>query len=171
MNKAGQMITVMSTCKPDKTWSQPTAFPYGALSIPPKLTKPDGPGMLCGALAGSGCKSLNLTYNPNTEVGTDFHCKTPLDWENLPVKVEPTNNCILMCAEILMAVVGCKNGLWTGNPDLGFWCHHEMEEVGHWVGSGTGENGMIWLNLFYPCHKKKKKNNELGLSWAKLKLS
>ena len=87
------------------------------------------------------CKPLNLTYNPNTELGTDFHCKTPLDWNSLPVKLEPSNHCVLMCSGMMMANIECKEGLWTGNPGLGLWCHHEMEGLGYWVGSETGENG------------------------------
>ena len=94
--------------------------------------------MLCEPLAD--CKSLNLTYNPNTEEGTMFHCKTPLDWERMPVKIEPSNKCYLLCAQMLVAVVKCKNRKWTGNPGQGFWCHHEMEGVGYWDQRGY-ENG------------------------------
>ena len=129
----------MSTCQSDSTWSTPTAFPYGALSIPPQLAKPDGPDMICQPLAD--CKPLNLTYNPNTEVGGEFHCKTPLDWESLPVMVEPSNQCHLLCDKLLVAVVGCKEGTWTGNPEKGFWCHHEKEGVGHYLVKKEEENG------------------------------
>ena len=128
------MITAMSTCGPSKTWTTPTVFPSGAPSIPPELTKPDGPDMVCDPMAG--CQPLNLTYNPNTEVGAEFHCKNPLDWERMPVKVEPSNKCYLLCAKMLVAVVRCKNGLWTGNPGVGFWCHHEREGVGYWSENG-----------------------------------
>ena len=92
------------------------------------MKKPDKPDMLCD----TGCQPLNLTYNPNEELGAGFHCKNPLDWDNLPVKVEPNNQCHLLCDKMLVAVVGCKKGRWTGNPKKGFWCHHVKEGVGHW---------------------------------------
>ena len=100
-NKAGNTITAMSTCQADKTWSTPAIFPPGALSIPSKLSKPDEPDMLCKSV----CKPLKLTYNPNLELGAGFHCNTPLNWESLPVKVEPSNTCHLFCDKMLVAVV------------------------------------------------------------------
>ena len=125
-------ITAMSTCQADKSWSTPTIFPPGELSIPPKLNKPDEPDMVCKA----GCMPLKLTYNPNEEQGAGFYCNDPLDWENLPVKVETSNMCHLFCDRMLVAVVECREGIWTGNPGLGFWCHYEQEGVGH-VGATT----------------------------------
>lgn len=125
---AGLPITAVSTCLPDETWSPPISFPPGPLSLPPILTTPDGPDMPCL----SGCKPLNLTYNPNKEVGAEFYCNSPLDWENLPVKVEPSNQCHLLCEKMLVSVVGCREGMWTGKPELGFWCNEERKGLGYW---------------------------------------
>ena len=132
-NKAGMAITAMSTCQADKSWSTPTVFPPGELSIPPKLNKPDEPDMVCEAA----CMPLKLTYNPNEEQGAGFYCNDPLDWENLPVKVETSNMCHLFCDRMLVAVVECREGMWTGNPGLGLWCHHEKEGVGHIAATTT----------------------------------
>ena len=77
------------------------------------------------------CKPLTLTYNPNKEVGAKFHCKDPLDWSSLPVKVEPSNKCFMLCSKMLVAVVGCKDGVWTGHPKKGFWCYKKGARVGH----------------------------------------
>ena len=126
----------MSTCQADKSWSTPTVFPPGELSVPPKLTKPDEPDMLCQ----TACMPLKLTYNPNEEQGAGFYCNTPLDWKNLPVKVEPSNTCHLLCDRMLVASVTCREGVWTGKPGLGFWCHQEKERVGHWVDNNGQEN-------------------------------
>ena len=131
----------MSTCQADSTWTTPTALPPGPLSTPPQLTKPDGPDMLC-QTGQTGCKPLNLTYNPNKEQGAGFHCKHPLNWETLPVKVESSNRCHLLCDKMLVAVVGCKDGRWTGNPGMGLWCHQQKEGVGHWV---ENANAMAFL--------------------------
>ena len=131
-NKMGQTITAVSTCLPDKTWSLPISFPSGPLFYPPAIARPDGPDMQCQ----TGCKPLNLTYNPNTEPGAEFQCKNPLDWESMPVKVEPSNQCYLLCDKMLVMVTECMEGLWTGNPGLGFWCSHERDGVGEWIKQG-----------------------------------
>ena len=130
-NKEGKTITTMSTCQANKTWTDPLLFPPGPLAtrpLPLKSIKPDDPDILCE----SGCLPLNLTYNPNEELGAGFHCKTPLDWASLPVMVEPSNQCHLLCDKLLVAVVSCKEGIWTGNPKKGFWCHQVKEGVGYW---------------------------------------
>ena len=122
-------ITAKSSCLPDKSWSPSLPFPPGPLAFPPTLEKPDGPDMFCKQ---GHCKPLNLTYNPNEEAGAEFHCKIPLKWEEMPVKVEPSNQCHLLCDKMLVAVVGCEEGEWTGKPKQGFWCSKEREGVGHW---------------------------------------
>ena len=127
-NAAGSVITAKSTCLPDSSWTDPMPFPPGPLSIPPVLNKPDGPDMACE----NGCKPLNMTYNPNLEKGAEFFCNDPLSWSNLPVKIEKSNQCHLLCDKMLVAITECKDGVWTGNPGLGFWCTEEQEAVGHW---------------------------------------
>jgi len=129
-NKAGKMVTAMSTCQYDGTWSETLALPPGPLAHPKKLEKPDGPDMKC-----DGCKPLNLTYNPNEETGAAFHCNPPINWDNLPAKIDGTAHCNLLCDNMLVASMDCHNLKWTGNPDLGFWCAEEKPPVNYWVES------------------------------------
>merc|ERR1719431_338140 len=127
-NAAGKKVTAKSTCQKDGMWSNPVAFPPGPLSYPAVLNKPDGPDMKCG-----GCKPLNLTYNPNEEKGTGFHCNPPLDWDTLPVKIDEMTQCDLLCDRMLVASVECKDGKWTGQPEVGFWCTKRKPSVNNWI--------------------------------------
>jgi len=129
-NKAGKMVTAMSTCQFDGTWSETIPLPPGPLSQPKVLNKPDGPDMKC-----DGCKPLNLTYNPNMEKGAAFHCNPPIDWDNLPAKIDGTAHCNLLCDNMLVASMDCHNLKWTGRPELGFWCAEEQPPVNYWVES------------------------------------
>jgi len=129
-NKAGKMVTAMSTCQFDGTWSETIPLPPGPLAHPKVLNKPDGPDMKC-----DGCKPLNMTYNPNMEKGAAFHCNPPIDWDNLPAKIEGTAHCNLLCDNMLVASMDCHNLKWTGKPDLGFWCAEEKPPVNYWVES------------------------------------
>jgi len=129
-NKAGKMVTAMSTCQFDGTWSETIPLPPGPLAHPKVLNKPDGPDMKC-----DGCKPLNLTYNPNMEKGAAFHCNPPIDWDNLPAKIDGTAHCNLLCDNMLVASMDCHNLKWTGQPDLGFWCAEEQPPVNYWVES------------------------------------
>jgi len=129
-------VTAKSTCQKDGTWSNPVAFPPGPLSYPAVLNKPDGPDMKCG-----GCKPLNLTYNPNEEKGTGFHCNPSLDWASLPVKIDETTQCDLLCDRMLVASVECKDGKWTGQPEVGFWCTKQKPPVNNWIQPKSKEKG------------------------------
>ena len=62
------------------------------------------------------------------ENGAEFHCNSPVDWTRLPQPLQTDNVCHLLCDRILIDVVQCKEGVWTGNPDLGFWCHQPKEQ-------------------------------------------
>ena len=128
-NRAGSLITAKSTCQGDTTWSDTIPFPPGPLFVPRTLNKPDGPDMICK----TGCKPLNMTYNPNKELGAEFYCSSPLAWEDLPVRVEPSNQCNLLCDHMLVAVTECRAGVWTGQPGLGYWCSREREGIQHWL--------------------------------------
>jgi len=126
-NKAGDVIAAKSICQDDGSWSEPRAFPPGELQMPTSLNKPDEEMMGCG------CHALNLTYNPNTESGAEFYCDTEIsDWSNLPVKIDTTNRCHLFCDKMLISITECKEGLWTGRPDLGFWCNSPRPGVSGW---------------------------------------
>jgi len=126
-NKAGDVIAAKSICQDDGSWSEPRAFPPGDLQMPASLNKPDEEMMGCG------CHALNLTYNPNTETGAEFYCDTEIqDWSSLPIKIDTTNRCHLFCDKMLISITECKEGLWTGRPDLGFWCNSPRPGVTGW---------------------------------------
>ena len=125
-------MTAKSTCQSNGTWSEPIPFPPGPLSFPSVLNKPDGPDMPCG-----GCSPLNMTYNPNLQKGTEFFCNPHVSSKRLPVKIAQGTQCHLLCDKMLMAITECKDDIWTGKPELGFWCSQEKAPVGHWVGKKT----------------------------------
>ena len=126
-NSAGKRITVKSTCNGDGRWSIPIHLPPGPHSLPLEFQKPDGPDMMCNA-----CEPLKLTYNPNEELGAEFHCFPPIDMSKLPIKIELNVTCNLLCDKILIAETKCRDFMWTGNPELGFWCNQKKEAVGTW---------------------------------------
>jgi len=126
-NAAGDNITAVSTCQPDGTWSDPIPQPFGPLFHPPVLNKPDGPDMRCG-----GCKPLNITYDPNKERGAEFFCNPPINFDNLPARIDNTAKCNLLCDKMLEAVVECKNSVWTGYPELGFYCSEKKPAIFYW---------------------------------------
>ena len=43
--------------------------------------------------------------------------------------IKTTNKCQLWCDRQLISVTQCTDGLWTGNPGLGFWCNQKKEPV------------------------------------------
>ena len=43
--------------------------------------------------------------------------------------IKTTNKCQLWCDRQLISVTQCTDGLWTGNPGLGFWCNEKKEAV------------------------------------------
>jgi len=67
-------------------------------------------------------------YDPNDEEGTEFACKIPPTKNNNTYVVEQDNDCIMYCDSHLTTSVKCSNGVWTGEPELGFWCYNEPEE-------------------------------------------
>ena len=131
---AGLTFTAISTCQPDGSWSSPVHFPRGNLASPHVLYPPDMGDMPCisAAEATSTCKPLNITYNPNEEVGTGFYCNPAWDWSNLPVKLSHPTECYLLCDRILVGAVQCKEGVWTGHPEIGFWCNKKNAPIEYW---------------------------------------
>ena len=120
----------MSTCKPDGSWTSPIHFPRGSLLRPHVLETPDKGDMPCipAPIPTAACKPLNLTYNPNEEDGAGFYCTPPIDWSNLPVRMSKPTVCYLVCNMMLVATVQCKEGVWTGHPEIGFWCNKKNLE-------------------------------------------
>ena len=43
--------------------------------------------------------------------------------------IETTNTCHLLCDRMLVSTTRCVKGLWTGRPNLGFWCNEEKPGV------------------------------------------
>ena len=84
-------------------WGPPKTFPHGRPKTPFTLFTPDQPGTNC-----TGCVTLKLTYNPNTEPQADFHCDQPLAWGEAdssgrlvnPVSIEQGNRCHLFCDKV-----------------------------------------------------------------------
>jgi len=74
------------------------------------------------------CLDFSLWYNPNEEPGADFYC-TETDFsaaspENI-LNISPTEECVLMCDNYLVANIGCQNGAWTdADPELGVACYN-----------------------------------------------
>ena len=124
----------MSTCKPDGSWTSPIHFPRGQLLRPHVLETPDKGDMPCipAPIPTAACKPLNLTYNPNEEDGAGFYCTPPIDWSNLPVRMSKPTVCYLVCNMMLVATVQCKEGVWTGHPEIGFWCNQNNAPVDFW---------------------------------------
>ena len=79
------------------------------------------------------CQPLNITYNPNSEEGAEFYCSPSVKWSALPVKIETNTQCNLLCDKMLVAITECKEGLWTGRPDLGYYCSEVNDPIGNWI--------------------------------------
>ena len=102
MNKEGAAVSAISTCQDDGTWSASEMSPPGAPGYPSSLPSPESPDIPCS------CPSLNLTYNPNDEPGASFGCNKPIDWDNMPVIIDPSTKCYLVCGFMLTATVVCR---------------------------------------------------------------
>merc|ERR1712098_510477 len=67
-------------------------------------------------------------YDPTDEEGTEFVCKIPATRINNTYVVQEDNDCIMYCDTHLTTSVKCNGGVWTGEPELGFWCYNEPSE-------------------------------------------
>ena len=61
----------------DGNWTNATIYPPGELQEPVVLRRPDEEMEACN------CRTLKLTYDPNKEEHTGFHCDTPLSWDEV----------------------------------------------------------------------------------------
>jgi len=73
------------------------------------------------------CLDFNIWYNPNDEPGADFYCSktdfSKASAENI-MKIDPTEECVLLCDNFLVANVQCQNGAWTdADPEMGIACY------------------------------------------------
>ena len=57
------------------------------------------------------------------------YIKNCLLFQNKTAIIKTTNKCHLWCDRQLISVTECTDGLWTGSPDLGFWCNEHKEAV------------------------------------------
>ena len=94
----------LSVCQTNGSWSRAEAVP-GPVVAGLVLPDPADP-------APCPCPALNLTYNPNTEAGTTFHCTVGPDWSRLPARLPPTARCSLRCGGLAAAAVHCRAGVW-----------------------------------------------------------
>jgi len=128
-NKEGKQITAKSSCMANGSWSPTVSFPGGELEFgPDKLPSPDDKDPPCH------CQDLKLTYNPNDDPAGEFYCDDPLNMTAaaLPARVETSNVCHFFCDRILIDIVECKEGVWAGRPDLGFYCSQWKPPVLVW---------------------------------------
>jgi len=132
-----------SECLADGTWSVPlTNNGEAELSFPAKPEAGDYPKPNEVQPYACGCKDLNVvwplgegvlpadqfSYDPSTEMGTDFVCKDTIDTATGEFIINTDNSCKLFCDSYLLADVRCVNGEWTGQPELGFWCYDEPSQ-------------------------------------------
>lgn len=65
------------------------------------------------------CTEIELKYDPAEEDGALFYCTTPLEFKGdpctaePPAKIDPDNECILVCDGHLTLEIRCKDGKWT----------------------------------------------------------
>jgi len=131
-NKAGWSVTVTHDGQPIVDFPKPVAgYPK-----PDAKAEPDTDD-ITGAWK-CNCVPLNLNwpyddtglsgtyYDPNDELAADFICKEDLvektpgnaDWT-----IKGDNSCTLYCDQHYVATAACVDGVWTGNPEWGFWCY------------------------------------------------
>lgn len=101
-NRDDQHISATSTCQEDGTWSTSQPAPPGSLMFPASLPSPTDPDLPCT------CPDLSLTYNPNTEAGTNFYC-TDLSLDKLPATLTSNARCYLLCGFMLTATISCRS--------------------------------------------------------------
>jgi len=131
-NAEGQHISATSTCLEDGTWSPSQSAPHGSLMFPSSLPSPTDPDLPCT------CPDLSLTYNPNTEAGTQFYCLSPnISLDQLPVTLTSTARCYLLCGFMLTATISCRDGQWSGNPEKGIWCSKDLGPLKYSIASSS----------------------------------
>ena len=128
VNSNNQSITIKSICEDDGTWGEPKTFP-NTQDIPPTgLKRPDEPDIPCRE-----CQPLRLTYNPNLQPKTEIFCEPPVNFSQLPVKIESDAVCHLLCDKIPAETLQCGNdGNWKGNPESGLWCMDQNAPLDFW---------------------------------------
>ena len=145
----------MSRCLPNGEWS--TSEPSSEVSLKSDFQdnfwpQPDQADLVCG------CKDIRVEYDPNDEEGAEFVCSE--NGKNIEIRsgltIKTGYECQLKCSGSLVALVSCKAGVWSGEPEKGFYCYQKPQVlrgtipfsqagfgscVGHCgEGSGAGTN-------------------------------
>jgi len=114
------IISASSTCE-NGQWSAPVTSPAVAeANLDAAIKKPDE-NPKCA------CRDFNLWYNPNDELGADFFCTKTTDFSAASpsniITLDPTEECILMCDNYIVADIMCANGEWSdADPEFGIAC-------------------------------------------------
>ena len=137
----------------ESVWGPPRMFPPGEPKFPAKLRTPDQPLDDCPASCVDLKLEYNPNEEgPETifecDTPLNFGESNTAAWPNSrlnePVKLETTNRCHLFCDSVsinfikfsaiidilifqmLISITECRGGgIWTGRPDLGYWCNTE----------------------------------------------
>jgi len=121
-------VTIQSSCLLGNEWSTSNISKGVVLDATyPNYywPQPNEPDLVCG------CSPLILSYDPNWEDGASFSCK---GWDqraiNIPgvgIKIDTGDECELQCNGRVTAAVSCNSGLWSGRPELGFYCYDDKK--------------------------------------------
>jgi len=138
--ESGSRGYLESTCNEDGEWTA-TAPHNGdaALKVPlGPYPKPTGSGLSCL------CSPLHVVWEPTAEPspfnyydphqpeqGASFICKSPAITTDNTYIVQADNDCAFWCDDHLAASLSCNDGIWSGQPELGFWCYNIPTIIGH----------------------------------------
>ena len=85
--------------------------------------QPDQADLVCG------CKDIPVPYDPNAEEGAEFKCSR--NGNNIEIisglTIKTGLECQLKCGGRITAVVSCKAGIWSGEPEKGFYCYQKPQ--------------------------------------------
>jgi len=138
---------LQSQCLPNGDWSTSEPSPDVLTKLDYKNNfwpQPDKADLVCG------CKEITVLYDPNDEEGADFTCYEygkKINF-NFGLSIKTGYVCQLRCNDRLVTEVACKAGMWSGEPQNGFYCFTKPQAlrgsdtlhgscVGH-CGGGTG---------------------------------
>ena len=115
--------SITSQCLPNGKWSTAELSSKKSLNISLENNfwpSPDQSDLVCG------CASVRVPYDPNKEEGAEFYCSE--DGKNVDtssgVTLRTGVECELYCDRRLAVVVSCDGGVWSGQPEEGFYCYH-----------------------------------------------
>jgi len=139
--ESGSRGYLESTCNEDGEWTA-TAPHNGdaALKVPlGPYPKPTGSGLSCQ------CSPLHVVWEPTAEPspynyydphqpdqeGASFICKSPAITSDNTYILQADNVCAFWCDDHLAAALSCNDGIWSGQPELGFWCYNIPTVIGY----------------------------------------